>query len=120
MKAIVERVASKVRSHAVYGVVFSEATMGSAYRVMSGSVAHGGDYDDHDSAQAACDILNATAAIHETLLALREPDDGMLEAGMGPFMAAHDLMFAANEPCGPIFTAMIDQALASLKGECDG
>ena len=40
----------------------------------------------------------------------REPTEEMLEAGIGPFLGAHDLMFCKNEPCGPIWKAMWDAA----------
>jgi len=36
-----------------------------------------------------------------------EPSEAMLKYGMSAFMAAHDRMFAANEPTGPIYKAMI-------------
>lgn len=41
------------------------------------------------------------------VLVPEEPTKEMIEAGFGPFLAAHDLMFCKNEPCGPIYKAML-------------
>lgn len=41
------------------------------------------------------------------VLVPREPTEAMKEAGMGPFLASHDPFFSANEPCGPIYRAML-------------
>lgn len=38
-----------------------------------------------------------------------EPTEAMLQAGMSPFMAAHDPFYNKNEPCGPIYRAMIKE-----------
>lgn len=50
----------------------------------------------------------------------------MIEAGFGPFLAAHDPIFIRNEPCEPIYKAMLAAAPASVDqqgwlgcGECD-
>ena len=45
----------------------------------------------------------------------REPTQEMLDAGFGPFLGAHDPMFSANEPCGPIWKMMYDAAPAMEK-----
>lgn len=73
---------------------------------------------------AACDPQTITSLITE-LLELRseasrvpegwklvpvEPTDAMTAAGFSPFLAAHDPMFSANEPCRPIYRAMIAAA----------
>lgn len=39
-----------------------------------------------------------------------EPTEEMLRRGMDAFMAAHDLMFCKNEPCGPIYKTMLAAA----------
>jgi len=36
-----------------------------------------------------------------------EPTKEMCEAGYSPFLASHDPMFSSNEPCGPIYRAML-------------
>lgn len=47
----------------------------------------------------------------------KRPTKEMLERGRSPFMAAFDPMFNKNEPCGPIYKAMLEAApsLASAK-----
>lgn len=40
----------------------------------------------------------------------KEPTEAMKKAGFDPFIAAHDPMFSANEPCGPIYRNMLAAA----------
>lgn len=49
--------------------------------------------------------------VRAVIAALREPDDAVKRAGFDPFIAAHDPMFSKNEPCGPIWKAMINEIL---------
>lgn len=39
-----------------------------------------------------------------------EATEKMKQAGFDPFIAAHDPMFCKNEPCGPIWRAMLQAA----------
>lgn len=47
----------------------------------------------------------------------KEPTTEMLEAGFGPFLAAHDLAFCKNEPIGPIYKAMLTAARGGSKSK---
>ena len=58
-------------------------------------------------------IREAEARIYvrAVIAALHEPDETVKRAGFDPFLAAQDPMFDKNEPCGPIWRAMIKEIL---------
>jgi hypothetical protein len=69
------------------------------------------DWDRREIRERAVAALLAIAEKMETLVMVpKEPTEKMLDAGIGPFAAAHDLMFCQNEPCGPIYKAMLAAA----------
>lgn len=97
--SMIERVARAINTHEVRGVVYADEA-GSAYRVMSGDVAFGGDHVALASAQAHCDTLNASAALE----AMRPPTKAMEGAGRESYSMGHSAI--------AIYSSMITAALS--------
>lgn len=98
---VTEAVAAAMRT---YEVATLHGYSADRYRVVSGNVAFGGDHDEPHHAQAACDLLNANAAILAHLLAIRVPGPETIVA-----------MTEAVIDRSNIWTAAIDQLIASAR-----